>query len=371
MQNCHAEFDNMKLFHSYVLKNFLKYIIIVALFVTLMSLISSTMGESKDLAGHDYSILDFIKLQLYAIALNLNITMPATTTIAAVITIITLMRSNELLAYVSLGGTIVSLAIPFITVGVFITGGMMFWEYKVIPNVRVAREELRSLMQGKTYNHAATYTHIWMLEKDNTLINIHFIDMIGGIINGITEYTMNDKYEIVKIEKIANAVKKDDSWEISSRQITDITSNPPVVTVTPPGEIVKNPLWDDLMKVAVVEVRALSPTQLSTLSNIMESHGMSTSQYDMLFYSKYANAISVIVLLILTFPIAINFSRNYSIIKNAALTLILGLTFWMFQASCFSLGKTGLLSPFNANFLPLFIFVAISAGIIYLRETRR
>ncbi len=361
----------MKLFQRYVLRSFLKYILIVGLFVTLMSLISSTMGESKDLAAYDYSLFDFLKLQIYAIALNLNMTMPATTTIAAVIVIIMLMRSNELLAYVSLGGTILSLAVPFVTVGMFITAGMTLWEYEVIPNVRVAREELRTHMKGMQYNKSATYTNIWMMDGDRKLVNINFIDMIGGVINGVTEYVINDDYEITRVDKIESAVRKDGGWEISEKHITDITANPPAVTVTPPGEIISNKLWDDLMKVAVVEVRALSPTQLNTLSKIMEKHGMSTSQYDMLFYSKFANAISVVVLLILTFPIAINFSRNYSVIKNAAVTLILGLTFWVFQASCFSLGKTGILSPFNANFLPIFIFIGISAGIIYVRENRR
>ncbi len=361
----------MGLFQKYVLKNFLKYIFVVGLFVTLMSLISSTMGESKDLSQYYYSMIDFVILQIYAIALNLNVTMPAITTIAAVIVIITLMRTNELLAYVSLGGTITKLAIPFVIVGVFVSSLMMFWEYEVIPNVRVAREELRANMQGRSYNRTATYVNIWMMESGNKLIHINFIDMIGGIINGVTEYYINDKYEIAKIDKIASAKKKGDLWEISSRNSTDISINPPIVTESQQGALIHNDLWDDLMKVAVVEVRALSPTQLNTLSNIMANHGMNTNQYDMLFYSKYANAISVIVLLILTFPIAINFSRNYSVVKNAAVTLVLGLTFWVFQASSLSIGNTGLLSPFMANFLPIFVFIGVSAFIIYMREYRR
>ena len=361
----------MKLFQRYVLRSFLKYILIVGLFVTLMSLISSIMGESKDLAAYNYSLSDFLLLQLYALALTLNLTMPAITTIAAIVVIIMLMRSNELLAFVTLGGTVKNLAVPLITIGAFIAAGMIIWEYAVIPNVRIEREELRSNMKGRQYSKSATYTNIWMMDGDKKLVNINFIDMLGGVINGITEYTINDNYEITAIEKIDSAIKKENAWEISGRHITNIIENPPTITVSNQKETIRNKLWDDLMTVAVVEVRALSPSQLQTLSQIMKEHGMSTSQYDMLLYSKFANAISVIVLLILTFPIAINFSRNYSIIKNAALTLVLGLIFWAFQASCFSLGKTGVLSPFNANFLPIFVFIGISAIIIYIREYRR
>lgn len=356
----------MGLFQRYVFKNFFKYLFIVGLFVTLMSLISSTMGESKDLSEHDYSIIDFAELQLYNMALHLNVTMPAISTIAAVIVIITLMRSNELLAYVSLGGTITKLAIPFITVGVIISSFMLLWEYKVIPTVRIEREIVRDIIQGKQYKKVATYHDIWMMEP-NKLINIKFIDMLSQVINGVTYYIIDNDYKIKQIEKIKSAKKVNDGWEISNLEVIDVSSNPPKITKQE-SHIVQNELWNDLMKVAVVDVRALSPMQLSTLSNIMEKHGMSTSQYDMLLYAKYANALSVIVLLILTFPIAINFSRNYSIVKNAAIIIVLGLIYWVVQASCLSLGNTGVLSPFFANFMPIIVFVSISIILIYRRQ---
>lgn len=360
----------MGLFQRYVFISFFKYIFIVGLFVNLMSLISSTMGESKDLSKYDYSIIDFIMLQGYNMALHFNLIMPAIPTIAAVIVIIILMRSNELLAYVSLGGTITKLAVPFITVGIIMSSFMILWEYHVIPKVRVDREELRDKMQGKKYNRIAVYNDIWMMDANNKIINIKFIDMIGKTINGITQYNINNEFTITKIEKINEAVKVSNGWKISNFETLDVSSNPPKIT-NEASKIVQNHLWDDLMKVAVVDIRALSPTQLSTLSNIMAKHGMSTNKYDMLYYSKYANAISVIVLLILVFPIAINFSRNYSIVKNAAVTIVLGLLFWVVQASCYSLGDTGLLSPFLSNFLPLITFVIISSVIIYFRQYKR
>lgn len=359
----------MKLFHRYVLKLFIKYLIIVQLFVTIMSLFSSSMGDSKMLADYNYSLGQFVKLQLCAIVLNLNLVMPITTTVSTIIVILLLMRSHELLAYVSLGGTILSLAVPFISVGIAIAAGMITIEYKVIPKVRETREALVVEMRGETYIKSAGYTNLWLVDGDGKLVNIDVVNTADKEINGMSEYFLNAGGQITKIETTDTLKYDNGTWLALERKVTDMEENPPKVENIPEKRV-KNKLLEDLFRVTSTEVRALSPTDLSTMAKVLKSRGINVNKYENALYGKYANALSVIVLLILTFPIAINFSRNYSLIKNAAITFAMGLLYWMFQAVCSSLGKT-LLSPFLSNFLPLILFFFISAAIVYKRERAR
>ena len=74
----------MKLFYKYILKYLIKNLLIVQLGVVTLSLITSTMGELKNLVGSEYTIIEFIQLQLCWMVINNNISMPITTTIASV-----------------------------------------------------------------------------------------------------------------------------------------------------------------------------------------------------------------------------------------------------------------------------------------------
>lgn len=334
-----------------------------------MSLFSSAMGDSKMLADYNYPFFQFVKLQLCAIVLNLNLVMPITTTVATIIVILLLMRSHELLAYVSLGGTVLSLAIPFISVGIAISAGMMIIEYKVLPPIREVREALVVQMRGEKYVKNYGYTDLWLVDGDNKLINIEVVNTAERELNGLSEYFLNQNGQIKNIETVETVKYTNDGWLASGRKIVDISKNPPTAYKIPDGNI-NNKLLEDLFRVTATDIRGLSPTDLATMVKVLESRGINVNKYKNALYSKFANALSVIVLLILTFPIAINFSRNYSLIKNAAITFAMGLTYWLFQAICASLGKT-LLSPFLSNFLPLILFFMISIVIVFRRERAR
>lgn len=359
----------MKIFHRYVLKLFIKYLIIVQLFVTIMSLFSSAMGDSKMLADYNYPFLQFVKLQLCGIVLNFNLVMPITTTVATIIVILLLMRSHELLAYVSLGGMILSLAIPFISVGIAISAGMIAIEYKVIPPIRDTREALISKMRGQKHAKRYGYTDLWLVDGENKLINIEVVNTADRELNGLSEYFLDKNGQIKNIETVETVKYSNNGWLAQGRKIVDISMNPPTVSNLPDGNI-NNKLLEDLFKVTATDIRGLSPTDLATMTKVLKSRGINVRKYENVLYAKYANALSVIVLLILTFPIAINFSRNYSLIKNAAVTFAMGLTYWLFQATCASLGKT-VLSPILSNFLPLILFFIISIFFVLRRERAR
>lgn len=359
----------MTLFHRYVIKLFLKYLIIVQLFVTIMSLFSSAMGDSKMLADYNYSFFQFAKLQLCAIALNFNLVMPITTTVATIIVILLLMRSHELLAYVSLGGTVASLAIPFISIGVAISAGMIGIEYKVTPKVRDYRENLLSEMRGETQAKRTGYFNLWLVDGNDKLVNINVVNTADREIDGMTEYFLDEKGQINRIETVERVKYDNGSWLALGKTNFDMSKNPPAVTKQDRSSI-QSRLIEDLFKVTSSEVRGLSPTELATMAKVLKSRGVNVGKYQNALYAKFANALSVIVLLVITFPVAINFSRNYSLIKNAAITFSMGLLYWLFQAVCTSLGKT-FLTPFLSNFLPLILFAALSVVIVYKRERAR
>jgi lipopolysaccharide export LptBFGC system permease protein LptF len=146
------------------------------------------------------------------------------------------------------------------------------------------------------------------------------------------------------------------------------------ISVTPPiieelGDFAASSvLFDDLTSVSGRGTRELPPAELRKLINVMKSRGLNTTRYEMILLQKYAEALSVIVLVLLVVPIGIDFSRRYSPIKSASVSFGFGLAFWGGLAAMQSLGTSGIIPPMPANFLPHAIFLMLGIFILYRRE---
>ena len=358
----------MKLFHRYILKYFIRNLIIVQLGVVTLSLITSTMGELKGLVGYEYTLLEFIKLQLCWIVINNNISMPITTTIASVMTIVQLMRTNEMLAYVSFGGRVSSVSIPLVSVGIAVVLFMVFIEYIGVPKARVFRSDLLAEIKDKPITISRKYSNIWMMDSGKRLVHIELMDVLNNSIQGVKFYNIGDDGEIESYVYVSSITKEDGEFVSKGKTFVDLTTIPPKVSKNGDYQL-PTKLFKELLEVNTDFPTSLTPTQVYNIVKVVRERGMNANGYMMIIYSKVANMLSVLVLMILTFPIVINFSRNYSITKNVAMAFSVGLLFWIVQAAMLSFGHRGVVSPLVSTFSPILLFVIVSVIIISDRKT--
>jgi len=360
----------MKKIYSYILKLFIKNLLIVQLAIAVLSLITSVLGELKNISGYEYSLFQFIKIQLCWLVINNNLSMPITTTLASIITILQLMRTNEILAFLSLGGRLISIAIPLLTVGTGVVLFMLGIDFYGVPNARIIRGHIVDAIQNVDTTRAPGYANIWLMDSKNKLVYIELIDLLNQNMRGLKFYNITDNYSIDNYLQIDNVTKEGDKYFTEGNVYVDLVTNPPKFYDRKDRYITSN-LFDELFEIESDYTKGLSPIQIYNIMKIMERRGLSVDGYKMLLYSKLANILSVIILMILTFPIVINFSRNYSIIKNIALALVVGLVFWIVQSAFLSFGNSGVLSPAVSNFFPLIFFMGISVAIIIYRRKAR
>ncbi len=358
----------MKLFHRYILKNFIKNLFVVQLVVVVLSLVTSSMGELKNLVGNDYTLLEFIRLQLFWIVINNNMSMPITTTVASVASIVQLMRTNEMLAYVSFGGKVSSVSIPLISVGMVVLLFMLFIEYIGIPKARVYRSELLSEITNTPISISRSYSNIWMMDGSNQLVHIGFMDVLNNSIEDVKFYNIDEGGQIESYISVDNIVKKDSEFVSKGKTFVDLTRSSPKVIKNGDYQL-PTKLFKELLEVNTDFPTSLTPTQIYNIIKVVRDRGLSTNRYEMILYTKIAKMLSVLVLMILTFPIVISFSRNYSITKNIIMAFSVGVSFLIVQAVMLSFGNRGAVSPFIANFSPLILFVFISILIISNRKT--
>lgn len=365
----------MKKFDKYVFFLFLKYFILVSLFVLLMSWISAALGVRDRMEPYNYTIDEFFKLSTHMVLITLNVVIPIIVTVATIITVLMIMRSNECLAYMTIGGSIFRLIVPFLSVGFFVMVFMVFVDDKVIPYARYERAFLIDKIESggtfQGYVNRKNFTNSWFIGKDRVIQHIGWLDMDNKEIYEIIEYELLENNVVKSVRNIDVIYKSENGdWVAKNMTLKEVASNPPKVT-SMSEEVYNNPLWDKLLSVSTNYTKALTPDDLRTIISILKSKGAKYSYYQMILYSKYAKVLSVAVLILFIFPVAINFGRNYSIMKNAGITFGYAITFIIVSTFGESLGKSGTLSPFMANFMPIILFITLSIFQIVRKNSNR
>lgn len=358
----------MNKFSLYLLKLFLKNLAIVSLFVIMLQWLSSAYGNINILEGYKYSAVDFIVVASYGIVLGINQLVPMIVAVSIIITMIILMRSNELLAYMVIGGSLGRLSAPLIFIGVIISSFMVFMEYKAIPEVRVIRENMLNIMRDMPVsNNASGFYNTWFLDKNQVITHISLVSISEKTIYGVDEYIPDKNGKITYINKMEKLVKEGDIWVAYNIKQMNILSNPPEIEYIDKNVLNDNS-WDRLISISTGDTRVYTPAELNTLIQLFREKGINTDTLELNLYYKFAYAVSVIVLIILLYPISINFSRNYSIVKNASITFSISLIFILVQHSSRSLGSSGIIPPIAATFGPIVVFLCIGIFLIYYRS---
>lgn len=357
----------MNKFSFYFIKIFIKNLVAIFLFINTIQWLSSAYGNIHELQGREYAVIDLIILTNYGLILGINQIMPMIIAVTIIVTIISLMRSNELLAYMTIGGSLVKLLFPLIFIGITICFLMIFNEYKFVPDTRIVRQNMLETLKGNTVsNELKGFYNTWLLDSNNKLINIGLISITDKIVYDLKEYTIENN-KIISIIKTEKLVKENNYWVAYNKEIIDLAVNPPK-KVFLDKDIINDKIWDKFVSIKTRDIRGYTPTELYTLITLYRDKGMKTTELEIALYFKFALSLSVLVLLIVLYPISINFSRNYSIVQNATISLSIAIIFILVQHSFLSLGKSGALSPITAVFVPLIVFVLIGFYIIYYRR---
>lgn len=362
----------MNKFYLYTIKSFIKYLFIVALLIFLLLSLSAVYSTTFSLSEVSYTLHDVLVISAASALIDINKVIPIIVAVAVMITILMLMRSNELLGYMTIGGSVGRLVIPFFLIGVCISILMIFIEYKIVPESRIIKDfEMSRVKSGVLNNRASGFYNTWFINQNNVITNVGLVSISEKEVYNVVEYIIsNDK--ITQIQNIERIYKNGNEWFADNITIRNVGVNPPQYSKIALKNITADAgIWDKLITLSTTNIKALNPKELYIMVKLSKEKGLNSTIYVINLYYKFASAISVIVLVLLLFPISINFSRNYSIIKNAAITFGVAMIFILSQNIGKAMGDAGVLSPFNATFGPLILFFIISIIIIYNRSRAR
>ncbi len=356
------------IFSRYLIKLFLGRLLTAQLFILVIYTSFLIFQHMEYIKEYDINILQIFIYDVMKTPYSTYQTIPIAVIAGTMFTILTLVKNQEILAYVSLGGRIRNIAFIFLGTGLGVAFLLFLIGEYVNPKIEYNREKYEvENIKGGIYNPINKLSDLWLKEADNRFINVAVVDPVDKIMLNVVEYHYNDNGSIYKIVSFERGAYENSRWVLENYKEFDTNNIPKLVSETD-KKVIKSETFDNIVSIIKTDPKLLSVKELDRIIGVYESKGLNSDKYKMLFYNKFSHPLSIVVLIILIVPLSISFSRHGSYITLAARAMFAGFGFWLFVASGASLGKAGVLSPFFANFLPHSVFAILAIVLFYQKE---
>lgn len=359
----------MNRFQVYFSKILLKNFVIVESFVYIIYMFFMFFTQSKYISRYGASFRDILLYDIIKSPVFIYQTLPVSFIVAVVLTFIILIRTSEITAYVSLGGSLVSLLKVMMIFAVCVSFVMFLLTEFVVPETQIKSNDFRAkYIEKREEVRVTSLNNLWFKDR-SSFIQIGTIDIINRKLFDIKFIEISEDGRIVFVKYISQAdYLTGKKWLIKDYKEVD-TSDVPKIIKTSTDMTVENDLFTKVIDVTISSSpKELTFSQLKKVVKFYKSKGLSYTKHMGYFYNKLANILNVVLLVFVIVPFLMDLSRSFSYLKAASNGILIVFTYFIMQSTFFSLGKSGVLSPFLSNFLVYFIFLVVG---IYGYYTKR
>ncbi|MGA1845942.1 LptF/LptG family permease [Deferribacter abyssi] len=357
----------MKKFNKYVLKIYLLNLISVLALILILYTFFQIIQHTKYLSKYNTSLFNILVYDFLKIPYSIYQVFPVAGATAVVITILKLIKNNELIAYLSLGGKIKDLVLLIVILNFIFTGILIYYSDVINPKIESIRKKFKEeKIYKEKYIKNFSLTDFYFKEK-NFIYSIGLIAFDKKTFFDITIYKIKDN-NIIKVVKADKAIYKGNNvWIFYNYKSFDTSDIPKIEYSYKKLESLDNTLTQ-LINLPSDEPKRLTFKELDKIIKTYESKGLNADKYKLIYYNKISVPLILIVMIIFLIPLSIDISRNYQYIKIASKSLSFSMLFWILQSICISLGKSGILTPVLANFTSHIIFTFFGLYLITKKE---
>ncbi len=338
----------LSLLDKYVIKRFLFYFFI-GLFV-FISLFLITDFISK-FSKYDTTIQALFKYYYYFLPEIIYQMLPVALVLSSLMTISTMSKNNELIAFYTTGVSIYRICLPIVVIAGLLCALAFSINDKIIPHV-VRKKEMTSMKEVKKnkYKHhkmklTGIRNRVWFRDED-LIVNVGQMDLTTRQGLDIHLFYMNENWDLTRIIRAESAKVSDKSWTLMNVSETDFTTENSF------------PIRHEYVSKVVEVTKKLSDLEIENLSSDFMSasdlryfirrnqqSGFKTSEYETDLWDKYTFSFAAFLLTLLSIPFAVSKRRSGGGMINIGICLAMVFGFWMLYTFALSLGRMGVVMP--------------------------
>ena len=355
------DFKSMKRLSTYIAISVIGSIGLVLLIIVILDAIGAMIDGVGDITI-EYTFAQMVVYVALTIPARIYEFLPTASLIGCLVGLGGLANNSELIVIRAAGVPLLRIVwIVLRPIMVLVLLGAMFGEYVVPYSEKYAESRRMLLTKGKLSQGSAS--GLWNKEGNEFM---HF-DAIypGGILFGVTRYQFDDNHVLKKASFAGRASFQGETWVEELGAVTYFEGNSTRVEtfVTQDWSTELSP---ELLNIASLPSDSLSMRDLNKHSNYLRHQGQDASSYELHFWRKALQPLTVISLILIASSFIFGPLRQVSMGYRIFAGVVVGIVFRISQDL---LGPASIvfgLSPFIAVIFPAMVCTFI--GIILLRR---
>ncbi|NWF91333.1 MAG: LPS export ABC transporter permease LptG [Syntrophaceae bacterium] len=296
-------------------------------------------------------------------------TLPYAVLLATLLTLGMLSRHSEITAMKAGGVSLYRVTFPLLLTAVLI-GCVSFLgnEYLVpLTNQRVRHLLSVEVRKEKTSSFFKNYK-IWY-RSDQRIYNIQLLDPDKKSLNGLTLYQFDSQFRCVRRVDAREAKWINDKWQFLEGAVRDFDQQGSIQT-SPFREIelILPEGWESFQAIER-QSKEMSYTELRNYIQRIRSAGYDPTRYLVDLHSKLSYPLLNVIMVLIGIPFALKSGRSGGVALSIGLSVMIGFLYGLAFSVFLSFGRSGILPPFLASWMPTFLFGM--AGIFALTSVRQ
>lgn len=350
-------FDHHRTLHRYVTREFLKIlglslsslivIYVVVLFFQKMNVFSQY---------HAPFHLIFVYFVYKIPEVVFQFTLPYAILLATLLTLSTFSRNSEITAMKAGGISLYRITFPLLILALIASIFSFLGNEYLVP---VTYQKTRYLLDVKVrkQNPASFFKNskIWYRSEDR-ILNIQLLDPHNKVLSGFTLYQLGEHFQCVKRVDAREARWVKGQWLLYNGTVRDFQPDGSArMTTFDEMRFNLGENWDSLERIGR-RSEEMSYGELWTYIEKIQASGYDATRYLVDLYSKLSTPFLSFIMVLIGIPFALKTSRSGGVALSLGSSVTIGFVYGVIFYVFVSFGKSGVLSPFLACWIPTVLF---------------
>jgi lipopolysaccharide export system permease protein len=363
-------FERHRVLHRYIIREYLKIFALSLgslMLIYIVVLFFQKMSTFNKYQAPFYLMFEYL---LYKVPeATFQWTIPYAALFSTLLTLGMLSRHSEITAFKAGGISLYRITLPLIFIVLIISFFSFLGNDYLVPftnqktrdliEVKIKKDPPRSLLKN---------FKIWY-RGDHHIFNIQLLDPSKKALKGFTLYKFDDQFRCVQRIDAKEVRWVDEKWRFYDGTIRDFDESGSLQATS--FEEMDFPMkedWESLHKFAW-DSDEMSYAELRTYIREIQASGYDATRYLVALHSKLSYPLLNVIMVLIGIPFALKSGRSGGVALSIGVSVMIGFIYGVVFYVFISFGKSGVLPPVLACWIPTFLFGL--AGIFTLMSLRQ
>jgi len=359
----------LKLLDKYILKEFLRFFIVICITFIALYLIVDFFGKVRMFLSNNASIPQIALFFLYSIPMIISLILPPAVLLATLMAYGSLSKFSEITAMKANGISLYRITLP-VLISAAVIAVVLFYFTELITPASVQKTEYmeKVVIQKQQTLGYFKQNEIWY-RGNNAIYNFKIFDVSNDTLRGITINYLNNDFTLRMRIDAQSAGWKDNNWVFYDLLTTRFDSNNAPVLEWSKEKMIDIPEKPNDFKIVQKDAEKMGYFELRKYVSKIQKEGYDVTRYLVYLQGKIAFPFVIIIMIFIGVSFSLRSERSGGVMQSIGIGIFVGFSYFLVHAFSMTLGRSGMVPVLLAAWAANILFSAIAAILFYRVRT--